>query len=144
MQKNETVIDSSGLILGRLASVVAKRLLSGENIVIVNAENAVISGEKMRVFREAKSFLSVGHPGRGPYHYRRPDRMLRRAVRGMLPRRKPKGMEAYGRLKVYLGVPDEYKESRFEVIPEAKAERLRCPYVTLGELAKEIGWNPGV
>ena len=138
------VIDASGAILGRLASIVAKRLLSGERIVIVNAEKAVLSGKRLSLIREMKEFLQIGHPGKGPYHPRRPDRILRRAVRGMLPRRKPKGVEAYRRLKVYLGVPKEYEGVEFEVISEAKVDKLRCPYVTLGELAKGIGWNPEV
>ncbi|MCD6530382.1 50S ribosomal protein L13 [Candidatus Bathyarchaeota archaeon] len=141
---NEVVIDASGAILGRLASTVAKRLLSGERIVIVNAEKAVLSGKRLSLIREMKEFLQIGHPGKGPYHPRRPDRILRRAVRGMLPRRKPKGVEAYRRLRVYLGVPKEYEGVEFEVISEAKVDKLRCPYVTLGELARDIGWNPEV
>lgn len=138
------VIDASGAILGRLASIVAKRLLSGERIVIVNAEKAVLSGKRLSLLREMKEFLQVGHPGKGPHHPRRPDRILRRTIRGMLPRRKPKGVEAYRRLKVYLGVPKEYEGVEFEVVSEAKVDKLRCPYVTLGELAKGIGWNPEV
>ena len=141
---NEVVIDASGAILGRLASTVAKRLLSGERIVIVNAEKAVLSGKRLSLIREMKEFLQIGHPGKGPYHPRRPDRILRRSVRGMLPRRKPKGVEAYRRLRVYLGVPKEYEGVEFEVISEAKVDKLRCPYVTLGELARDIGWNPEV
>ncbi|RLI24429.1 50S ribosomal protein L13 [Candidatus Bathyarchaeota archaeon] len=141
---DEIVIDASGAILGRLASTVAKRLLSGERIVIVNAEKAVLSGKRLSLLREMKEFLQVGHPGKGPYHPRRPDRILRRAIRGMLPRRKPKGVAAYRRLRVYLGVPKEYEGAKLEVIPEAKVDKLRCPYVTLGELAKDIGWNPEV
>ncbi|RLG98990.1 50S ribosomal protein L13 [Candidatus Bathyarchaeota archaeon] len=141
---DEVVIDASGAILGRLASIVAKRLLSGERIVIVNAEKAVLSGKRLSLLREMKEFLQVGHPGKGPHHPRRPDRILRRTIRGMLPRRKPKGVEAYRRLKVYLGVPKEYEGAELEVISEAKVDKLRCPYVTLGELAKGIGWNPEV
>ena len=44
------VIDASECIMGRLASAVAKSLLNGEEIHIVNAENAVISGSKDMVF----------------------------------------------------------------------------------------------
>ena len=39
-----TVIDANGLILGRLASIVAQRLLCGEEIDVINAESAVVSG----------------------------------------------------------------------------------------------------
>ncbi|NIU39901.1 50S ribosomal protein L13, partial [Candidatus Bathyarchaeota archaeon] len=82
-EQSPTVVDASGLILGRMASMVAKRLLNGENIVIVNAERSTISGKRLSKIREARKFLEVGHPGKGPFHQRRPDRILRRTIRGM-------------------------------------------------------------
>lgn len=136
-----TVIDASGLILGRMASVVAKRLLNGESIVLVNAERAVVSGKKRSLVQEARRMLEIGHPGKGPIHPRRPDQIVRRVIRGMLPRRKPRGRLALRRLRVYIGVPEELKDAEVETIPEAKADKLRCPYITVGELAKEIGWR---
>ena len=135
------IVDANGLVLGRMASAIAKRLLQGERIIIVNAEKAVISGKRLSIVREAKAFLEVGHPRKGPYHSRRPDQVLRQTVRGMLPRRKPKGQEAYRRLQVFIGIPEEFKGKEMLTIPEAQAEKLRCPYMTLGELAKEIGWS---
>jgi large subunit ribosomal protein L13 len=136
-----TIIDATGLILGRLASFVAKRLLQGESIIIVNAEKAIVSGKRLSRVNEAKAFLEVGHPRKGPYHPRIPDRILRRTVRGMLPRKKPKGQQAYRRLRVYVGVPEEFKGKEMQTIPDADAEKLGCPYITLGELAKELGWS---
>jgi large subunit ribosomal protein L13 len=94
--------------------------------------------------KEAKTFLEVGHPRKGPYHPRRPDKIVRRTVRGMLPRRKPKGKQAYKRLKVYLGAPKEFDGKEIQTILEASAEKLKSPYITVGELAKEIGWSPEV
>jgi len=135
------VINADGLILGRMASIIAKRLLKGEKIAVVNAEKAVISGKRKSRIAEAKEFLEVGHPGKGPFHYRRPDRILRRTIRGMLPYKQPKGKQAYKRLRVFIGVPDEFKSVEMETIEEAKAEKLTCPYFTLGEFAKEVGWS---
>ncbi len=137
----EAVINAEGLILGRMASVIAKRLLKGEKIIVVNAEKSVISGKKKSKVREAKEFLEVGYPGKGPIHYRRPDRIIRRTIRGMLPYKQPKGKEAYKRLSVYIGIPEELKDKNMETIEEAQAKKLKCPYFTLGELAKEIGWS---
>lgn len=137
-----TVIDASGLILGRMSSIIAKRLLQGENIVIINAEKAVISGKRKPVIRERKEFLEVGHPWKGPYHYRRPDRIVRRTIRGMLPYHQSKGKQAYKRLRVYIGIPEEFKDKPHETIPEASSKKLKCHFITVGELAKEIGWNP--
>jgi len=143
VMENAVVIDAKGLVLGRIASNVAKRLLQGEKIFILNAEKAVISGRRLSRVREAKTFLEVGHPRKGPYHPRRPDQVLRRTVRGMLPRKKPKGMEAYRRLRVFIGVPQEFEGKETKTIPDADAEKLRCPYITLGELAEETGWKKG-
>ena len=138
-----TTINAEGLILGRMASEIAKRLLRGENIVIVNAEKSVISGRRKSKVIEAKEFLEVGAPERGPFHQRRPDRIVRRTVRGMLPYKRPKGIQAYKRLAVFMGIPDKFKDRKMETFEKAHFKKLTCPHLTVGELAKEVGWNPG-
>ncbi|HUS88835.1 MAG TPA: 50S ribosomal protein L13 [Desulfosporosinus sp.] len=142
--ENAIIIDAKGLILGRMASIIAKRLLQGESVIVLNAEKAAISGKRLQIVKEAKTFLEVGHPRKGPFHPRRPDKIVRRTVRGMLPRKKPKGRQAYKRLKVYLGAPTEFNGKEIQTILEASAEKLKSPYITVGELAKEIGWSPEV
>jgi len=142
MSTGSVIIDATGLILGRVASTVAKRLLQGETIVIVNAEKAAISGRRLSIVEETKALLEIGHPGKGPFHPRRPDQIVRRTVRGMLPWKKPKGKQAYKRLRVFLGVPEEYKGKETQTIPEANAQKLKCPYIRVEELAKRIGWTP--
>jgi large subunit ribosomal protein L13 len=141
--KPVTVVDADGLILGRMASKIAKRLLEGEQIIIVNAEKAVISGRKRSKVIEAKTFLEVGGVGRGPFHPRRPDRIVRKTVKGMLPIKQPKGKQAFKRLKTFIGIPDEYKNQKMENVTDAQSKKLTCPYFTVGQLAKEIGWNQG-
>jgi len=143
MNKLTSIINAEGLIIGRMASIVAKRILNGEEITIVNAEKAVISGKRKSRVMEAKTFLEVGAPERGPFHYRRPDRIVRKTVRGMVPYKEPKGKQAYKRLKVFIGIPAELKEQKMETLANARAERLTCPYFTVGEFAKEMGWHPG-
>ena len=138
-----SIVNAEGLILGRMASIVAKSLLNGKKVVILNAEKSIISGKKKSKIAEAKKFLEVGSPKRGPFHYRRPDRILRKTVRGMLPYRQPKGKTAYKRLRVFLGIPKEFREKNMKTIKEAKASKLKGPYLTLGDIAKEIGWNEG-
>jgi len=141
--KSATIINADGLILGRMASKIAKRLLNGEQIVIVNAEKAIISGRKKNKVNEAREFLEVGGVNRGPFHYRRPDRIVRKAVKGMLPTRQPKGKNAYKRLKAFIGVPNDLKDQKMEGIDDVHAKKLACSYFTVGQLAKEIGWNQG-
>ena len=143
MNKATTVIDADGLILGRMASRIAKRLLEGEQIVIINAEKAILSGRKRSKINEAKEFLDVGGVGRGPFHYRRPDRIVKKAIRGMLPIRQPKGLRAYRRLKVFIRVPNNLIGHKIDTLTDAQVKKLTCSYFTVGELAKGIGWNQG-
>jgi large subunit ribosomal protein L13 len=133
-------VNAEGLIVGRMCSKVAKRLLNGEEVIILNAEKAVFSGNKKSIVLEALNFLDVGAPMRGPFHYRRPDRFLRKIVRGMVPFKLPKGKNAYKRLKVFMGVPLEFKDQKMITFEEANSANLKGPHFTLGELATEIGW----
>lgn len=143
INKQVTIINAEGLIVGRMASIIAKRILTGEEVIVVNAEKAIISGKRKSKVAEAKKFLEVGAPLRGPFHYRRPDRIVKRTVRGMLPYKQPKGKQAYKRLKVYMGIPHELKGNKMETLEEAKAEKLKCPYITVSDFAKELGWTAG-
>ncbi|KYH42699.1 MAG: 50S ribosomal protein L13 [Candidatus Bathyarchaeota archaeon B63] len=140
-ETGETIIDAEGLILGRMASHVAKRLLSGERIIIVNAEKALISGKRLSILRKKHEYLQIGHFRKGPYHPRRPDTLVKRVIRGMLPRRKPRGKEALKRLRVYIGVPEAYQGRRKESVPEADGRDLRGPHIEVSELARNIGWK---
>lgn len=138
MSEGAAIIDAKGLILGRMASIVAKRLLNGERIIIVNAGGAVISGERLGIIRRAHEYIRIGHPGKGPLHPRRPDKIVKRAIRGMLPYKRARGREALRRLRVYIGVPEELKGRSMETIPEADSQRLRGRYVTVYELSQAI------
>ena len=136
-----TVIDANDLILGRMSSIIAKRLLDGERIDIVNAENVIVSGKRQHLIMASKDFLETGGRTRGPLHYRRPHAIVRRTIRGMLPYRKPRGREAFGRLKVHIGIPVELEAYPVESIPSASVDRLKGNYLTVGEIAKNIGWK---
>lgn len=135
------VIDASGLVLGRMASSLAQRLLFGESIVVVNAKKAVISGKRGATLQEWREFLKVGGYRQGPIHFRKPNLIVRRTIRGMLPHRKARGREALKRLKVYNAVPKDLEGVEKETIEEADCGKLRCEFITIGRLAKEIGWK---
>ena len=138
-----TIINADKLVVGRMASYIAKRLLEGEEIIVVNAEKAVYTGKKKSKVKDAKKFLEVGHPRMGPFHYRQPDKIVRKSVRGMIPTRKAKGKLAYKRLKVYIGVPEELKELEFQTVPNAAPKKSTYQVFSVGDYAKEIGWNCG-
>ena len=132
------IIDASECIMGRLASSVAKSLLNGEEVHIINAENAVISGTKDMVFGEYISKRNLNHPRKGPYYPRMPHLMLKRAVRGMIPYQKPKGREAFKRLKVDVGTPLSLQKEKAETIENAKMNDS-TKYIRLGDVSKNLG-----
>jgi len=134
------VIDANRLIMGRLASVVAKRLLAGEEIAIVNAEKAVISGSKVTTIGDYKDIRSMGTREFGPYFPKRPDRILKRTVRGMLPYKRARGKDAMSRIKVHVGVPYELQGAELTTIADADMNRLSSnKYVELGEISRRLG-----
>ncbi len=132
------IVDASNMIVGRLASKVAKELLNGEEIVIVNAEKAVITGSKDYIIEKYLQRRYIGSVRKGPYYPKMPDRILKRTVRGMLPMKKPRGKEAYKRLKVYMGIPREFEGKKFLVYEDAKNTKLKG-FITLKELSKHLG-----
>jgi len=134
------VIDGDGLILGRLASLTAKRLLAGEHIHIINAEKVVISGSKRHILEHYLEKRSRGTKEKGPYYPRRPDNIVKRTVRGMLPYKRRRGREALSNLRVYVGVPRELENESAERPEEARMERLSTrKYVRLGEVSTFLG-----
>ncbi|RLG50501.1 MAG: 50S ribosomal protein L13 [Thermoproteota archaeon] len=148
LDKDVIVVDASGLILGRMASFVAKRLLEGYRVWVVNCEKAVISGRKNVVFEDYLARLhrkDRASPLKGSFATRRPDRIVWRAIRGMVPRDQHKGREALRRLKVFIGTPkhlenvEKVDESK---LPKSSAKRLSGKYVTVEEVARRLGWNP--
>ncbi len=132
------VINAEDCVAGRLASFVAKRLLGGEEIVIINAEKAIVTGNPKVIEKFFGKKISKGDPYHGPFYPKKPDRILRRIVRGMLPFHKPRGRSAYKRLKVYRSVPEELRNTESEVISKAKS-KSECKFVYLEDISKKFG-----
>jgi large subunit ribosomal protein L13 len=59
----------------------------------------------------------------------------------MLPFHKPRGREAFKRLRVYVGVPDEVKNKEFIRIEEADVNKLRCKHITVEDLSLALGYK---
>lgn len=135
-----TVIDGDGLLVGRLSSIVAKRALNGEEIAVINAEKTVISGSRARVLGNYKHKRERGSREGGPFFPRRPDHILKRTIRGMLPYKRQRGIEAMKRIKTYVGVPYELEDISAEQISDVHRNRLGTPsYVTLGTVSSFLG-----
>jgi large subunit ribosomal protein L13 len=111
------IVDAEGQNLGRLASVIAETLAgkrspwytrhcdTGDFVVVVNAEKVVVTGNKLR---DKKYWRHSGYPGGirsrslGEQLERRPEEVLRKAVRGMLPKNSL-GRAQLTKLKIYAG-----------------------------------------
>ena len=135
------VIDASNHIMGRLSTHIAKELLGGEEIVIVNAEKVVITGRKEAILEDYKQRRDRGVKGRnrrGPYYPRMPDRMLKRTIRGMLPYQEPRGRTAFRKLKVYIGVPIGMDTANIIMIDKA-LDRGATRKMLLGDVSKWLG-----
>jgi len=135
-----TVIDAKGHIFGRLASNVAERIMDGEDIVILNAEVVIITGTKEVVFADFKAKVDRGQTRKGPYYPRRADLLLKRTIRGMIPWTTTSGREAYRRVHVFVGSPENFADVEKQTVEEAM--RLNTgKYTTLGAVAKFLGSN---
>lgn len=144
VSRQQIVVDATNCIAGRMCSHVSKLLLQGNRVAIVNAEKAMLSGDRYMTIELYKEYLeinSVTNPIHGPFHPRRPDTILSKMVRGMVPKRKTSGIEAHQRLRVYIGVPEEMKKSKLESFTDSKIRKPESYYITIGEIAKQIGWK---
>ncbi len=137
------IIDASNHILGRLSSYIAKRLLEGEKIVVVNAEKAIITGNPENVFERYKEKYDRGSKEKGPYFPRHPEKIFKRTVRGMLPWKSKRGREAYRRLRVFIGIHEQLKGKDFEKVDIALYEKVSKTqrYVYLQDVSRFLGYE---
>ena len=134
----DVVVEARDCIMGRVASEVAQRALDGERVAVINAEQAVITGnaeDTMETYRKRRDLGS----DRGPYYPKQPDRIFKRAIRGMLPYKKDRGREAFENVRVYIGNPHDEDA---DVVEGTSLDRLsNINFVQLGEVSEELGAN---
>jgi large subunit ribosomal protein L13 len=129
------VVDASGQTLGRLASNVAQMLEgkhkpqyathldTGDHVIVINAAKIAVGREKLTAKVYARH---SGYPGGfreetlGELLERRPEEVIRRAVKGMLPRSRL-GVQQLRKLKVYAGPDHPHEAQRPEALPAAGA-----------------------
>lgn len=136
-----TILDGTDSNLGRLSSSIAQRLLKGEQIDVVNSEKVLISGnneEILKKYKKRQSLQHHGNPKSGPKFYKMPHRILKRAVSGMLPTKTTRGRIALKKFKSYIGVPEQFKNSKKHFIEEAKKQTSRKS-VLIETVSKELG-----
>mmetsp|Transcript_20766 Transcript_20766/g.24756 ORF Transcript_20766/g.24756 Transcript_20766/m.24756 type:complete len:201 (+) Transcript_20766:115-717(+) len=147
MLESTIIIDGRDHLLGRLASIVAKELLSGQKIVIVRCDEMAVSGSLVRnrvKYAQFRKKRTNTNPGKGPFHFKSPARMVWRTIRGMVHQKTSRGQDAIGRLSTFEGIPSPYDKKKRVVIPAAlRILRLKTirDYTVIGELADSVGWK---
>jgi len=138
----DVVVDARDCILGRVSSKVAQRVLDGETVAVVNAERAVITGNEEATMETYHTRAELGSDS-GPYYPKRPDRIFKRAIRGMLPYKTEDGREAFANVRVYVGNPYERDEDAESVVLDGTSlDRLsNIKFTTLGDISESLGAN---
>jgi len=128
------IIDGKDAALGRLASYAAKQALKGEDVVIVNCKEIIITGSKKNIREDFDLRRGrVGTTQQGPKVPRTSEKILKRAIRGMLPdHREGRGKVAFRKIICYSNIPPEFKE----VKKMSMAKKFKNKFVTLRDFAK--------
>ena len=135
------------MVMGRLASIVAKELLNGNQVIVVNVDKIVVTGSNKksileRFLKKLRVRSNVNPRRHGPFMHRSPEGIFRRVVRGMLPRRKAKGKDAYKRLRVYRAIPNDINTDSITIYGDARYKENSYPHMYLEEISRLIGWVP--
>lgn len=138
MVGSKIIIDGKGAILGRLGTYVAKELLKGNFVNIINSEEVIVSGKKDIIVEKIRTRQRMGRGGslKGPKYPRVEDKLLKRMIRGMLPWNKPRGREAYKKLRCYIGT-EIFKEEDLKNIKKLEHKK---PYrfASMKEITKAL------
>ncbi|MEM3555370.1 MAG: 50S ribosomal protein L13 [Candidatus Micrarchaeia archaeon] len=138
------VIDGTDLSLGRMGARVAKYLLKGEEVVILNAEKVAIAGslnEIVRKYRKRMERKDKANPEHSAKTPRRPDLFVKRAIRGMLPFKSSRGRDAFKKLRVYIGEPEEFKGAERVNLSEASCRGVKGRYYSVKEVCERLGYR---
>lgn len=134
------IIDAKDAILGRLSSYVAKQVLLGNKVNVINCEECVVSGRKYAILNEYIRRLHRKAPTKAPFFYRRPDMFVKRTIRGMLPFKRSRGMSAFKNIKCYIGIPENLKNEKALTLEKASAEKLHsADYLKVKDICKAVG-----
>ena len=132
------IFDGHNAVLGRLATVAAKNLLNGEEVAVVNSERIIITGNPKSIISKYVKMRQIGSPQHGPFFPKRPDAIVHRTIRSMLPYKTNKGRAALKNLRVYVGTPKDFAGKDIDKIA---TKAVKTDFIRIGEVAKIIGWN---
>lgn len=142
VKNNKMIIDAKDGVLGRLSSYAAKQVLLGNKVDVINCEECVVSGNKHTTLANYIRRIDRKAPGKGPYFYRRPDMLVRRTIRGMLPFKRARGRDAFKNLRCYIGIPESLKNEKAYAVESASIDKLKsADFLKVKDICKAVGWK---
>jgi large subunit ribosomal protein L13 len=136
---DRVIVDATDCIIGRLGVEVSKLTRLGKEVIIVNCEKTVLTGSKKMILDKYMEWLHRGSTESGPRHPKRPDRFVRQRIRGMFDYKSFKGKKAFARVKVFIGVPDEYKNISNDFKCKKSSDLMHNKYMKVEDLCKQLG-----
>ncbi|MBI3027867.1 50S ribosomal protein L13 [Candidatus Woesearchaeota archaeon] len=134
------IVEAKDAILGRLSSFVAKQALLGNKVHVINCEECVVSGKKQAILGVYKTKLHRKAPGKAPFFYKKPDLLVKRTIRGMLPFKMARGREAFKNVKCYVGIPDNLINEKPIVMENSEAKKLQSTdYIKVRDICRAVG-----
>ena len=134
------IIDAKDSLLGRVCTVAAKEILKGNKVEIVNCEECVVSGKRETILEKYHTKMKRGAPNKGPFFYRRPEMLVKRTIRGMVPWKRSRGRDAYLNVKCHIGVPENLKNEKSIVLENAHVSKIqRTDFMRMKEICKLLG-----
>ena len=135
------VVDGTNMVFGRAASQIAKRLLAGEEVALVNAEKLVVVGNPVQISERyivKRGLKNKAKPEHSPKWPRLPHLLVKRMLRGMLPRKSSRGKDALRRLKVYTGNPKKLEQNL--KLEKASFDGV-SKHITINDLCRKMGYS---
>lgn len=111
MEQITVILDAKDANLGRLSSVAAKNAISGNNVIVVNCKDAIITGNEKDILEKYRTLQNMGSGGsrKGPRVIKLPHRIVKKSIRGMLPdHRRGFGKQAFKKVMCYDDCPEEF------------------------------------
>lgn len=108
------IINAEGCVFGRICSYAAKQALEGNEIIVLNCDKSVITGNRKNIIEKYSKLKKLGSTAqKGPFYPRVSFMIFKRGIRGMLPsHREGIGREAFKRIKCYDGIPKEFEKEK--------------------------------
>jgi len=133
------IIDAKNKIVGRVATYAAKQALLGHSVHVVNCKDSVMTGNRKKILERYEQKRSMGVHSKGPFHIRTPERLVKRIIRGMLPKHRARGYDAMARVRCYNSIPANLQDKETIKLEKADVGKTSTTFVYISTITKHLG-----